>query len=487
MLSGGMHRPGLLLRARFLAWPAVLGVAMACGTALAQDDFSARFDEIKKKATDAELYRFLYELPKGGDLHNHMGGENLPETWYKVATNSKLVHDEFYARTKLLDCPDSTEPLLYDITINQATYDALSPGRKQEYEPIAGLSDAEKAKWLSNLWLDTPAKGREEFFQNIWPRISAMEKNPYLMAELLVENMKLFGAEHVRYVETQAFVFGIDGNAFTHPDNSPWSMDEVLNIFRDRLKQPDAVATGVTVRFQSCVLRFTPWAIQGVEDAYKFMDHNRDLFVGINMAGREDNEKGYPSQFQDVYRRMRSLYPDIQISIHAGESDEPNFHVRDTLYLGATRIGHGVNLYTDPQTMLMMRACNFLVEINLISNKLLGYVPDLDKHPFPDYLRFGIPVCLNTDDRGMFGSDLTDEYFTAVKHYNLSWDELTLMGRNSLIHSFVQPAVKSRLLAGYDSALNRFMSDWDISQWKAALDRLDPPITPYARREFHLP
>ena len=474
------------LRTRILVWLTVLEVTLTCGYAFAQDDFSARFDEIKKGATDAELYRFLYELPKGGDLHNHMGGENLPETWYKVATNSKLVRDEFYARTKLLGCADSTEPLLYDITINQATYDALSADRKKEYEPLTGLSDAEKTKWLSNLWLDTPAKGREEFFQNIWPRIGAMEKNPYLMAEMLVENMKLFGAEHVRYLETQAFVFGINGNAFTHPDNSPLSLDDALTIFRDRLKQPDAVATGVTVRFQSCVLRFTPWAVQGVEDAYKFMDHNRDLFVGINMAGREDNEKGYPSQFQDVYRRMRSQYPGIQISIHAGESDEPNFHVRDTLYLGATRIGHGVNLYTDPQTMLIMRACNFLVEINLISNKLLEYTPDLDKHPFPNYLRFGIPVCLNTDDRGMFGSDLTDEYFTAVKHYNLTWDELTGMGRNSLTHSFVQPAEKGRLLASYDAALSRFTNDWDISQWKAELDRVDPPTTPYAKREFHL-
>src|SRR5277367_848274 len=83
--------------------------------ARAQDDFSARWDEIKKNATDAELYRFLYELPKGGDLHNHLGGENFPEDWYSVATNKAVVHDEFYVRTKLLDVPDATEALLYDI------------------------------------------------------------------------------------------------------------------------------------------------------------------------------------------------------------------------------------------------------------------------------------------------------------------------------------------------------------------------------------
>jgi adenosine deaminase CECR1 len=36
----------------------------------------------------------------------------------------------------------------------------------------------------------------------------------------------------------------------------------------------------------------------------------------------------------------------VRLSIHAGEVDEPNDHVRDTLLLGADRIGHGVNLIT---------------------------------------------------------------------------------------------------------------------------------------------
>ena len=40
---------------------------------------------------------------------------------------------------------------------------------------------------------------------------------------------------------------------------------------------------------------------------------------------------------------------------HGGEVDEPNRHVRDTLLLGATRIGHGTNLITDPDTLLLMR------------------------------------------------------------------------------------------------------------------------------------
>jgi NAD binding domain of 6-phosphogluconate dehydrogenase len=33
------------------------------------------------------------------------------------------------------------------------------------------------------------------------------------------------------------------------------------------------------------------------------VDRHRDLWVGINMAGREDNDKGYPLRFLDTFRR----------------------------------------------------------------------------------------------------------------------------------------------------------------------------------------
>jgi len=52
---------------------------------------------------------------------------------------------------------------------------------------------------------------------------------------------------------------------------------------------------------------------------------------------------------------------------------------------------HGVNLLSDPETMQAMRADKNLVEVNLISNKVLGYVRSFDEHPFPRFLRFGIP------------------------------------------------------------------------------------------------
>ncbi len=104
----------------------------------------------------------------------------------------------------------------------------------------------------------------------------------------------------------------------------------------------------------------------------------------------------------------------------------------------------------------LLRNGPYLVEINLISNLLLEYVKDYSQHPFPEYLRIGIPVALSTDDRGMWDSNMTDEYFVAVREFNLSWSELVKLGRNSLRYSFVDEPTKQRLLTDYDKRVAAF-------------------------------
>jgi adenosine deaminase CECR1 len=123
----------------------------------AGSDFGARFEEIKKSATDEQLYRFLYDLPKGGDIHNHQDGAVWPEWWYRVATDPTKTHgDTFYTRTKILDSSAKVSPVMFYITIPKWQYDRLPESAKPEYEPLASLDAATKEKWLASLWLGDP-------------------------------------------------------------------------------------------------------------------------------------------------------------------------------------------------------------------------------------------------------------------------------------------------------------------------------------------
>ena len=280
--------------------------------------------------------------------------------------------------------------------------------------------------------------------------------------------MQAFADEGLTYLETQISAFNQ-----LKPDGSVYGGDDVIDLFRQRLTKNDAVESGVTARLQHSLLRFRPDAEENLKRIYRLADRNRDVLVGLNMVGREDNDKGYPLRFLKTLRELRQTIPAVKLAIHAGEVDEPNFHVRDTLLLGADRIGHGVNLITDPQTMLLMRHNRYLVEINLISNLLLEYVSQYNQHPFPEYLRTGIPVALSTDDRGMWDSTMTDEYYVAVKEFNLSWQELISLGENSLTFSFIDEENKQRLLKSYANRVIQFAETFQ-QKGKQMLNQVNP-------------
>ncbi len=470
------------LRASFVA------LALLFSRPLFASDFSARFEELKSTATPAQLYALLYDLPKGGDLHNHSGGSDLPEWRYAVCTDpARNGGDTFYTRARFKSPVDAINPSSRFHTVRQHVYTRLAPDIQSEYIPLADLTPDERRAWCDSQRLDAPGEGRDEFFAVIWPRLAGVFSNLHVSTELLVENLKAFGAERLLYLETQ---FSVDGA--TDNNGHPIPVADAVAFVRQRLAQPDVAATGVTVRFQKTILRFAPNAEQRLADAYAFVDAHRDLWVALNLAGIEENGFGHPQRFLQTFRRLRARYPTLPLSIHGGEMDGPNQHVRDTLLLGASRIGHGVNLLSDPDTFLLLQhSRRTLVEINLISNRLLQYTPDLTVHPFPEFLRTGVPVCLNTDDRGMWDSNLTDEYFTAVTTFNLSWDELVQLGRHSLAYSFAPASVKEKLLATYDANLAAFEKKYgaDASTVSAALAELSsvkPVIHGYARRTWNL-
>ncbi|MEC9261563.1 MAG: hypothetical protein VYD53_09510, partial [Pseudomonadota bacterium] len=45
-------------------------------------DMNTWFREFKQSASDQALYKLLWSLPKGGDLHHHLSGAGYSEWWY---------------------------------------------------------------------------------------------------------------------------------------------------------------------------------------------------------------------------------------------------------------------------------------------------------------------------------------------------------------------------------------------------------------------
>ena len=62
------------------------------------------FEKFKSEATDSELHEFLYEMPKGGDLHLHLSGSGFPEWWYELAIASEKSGCVYYTKVRLNNC-----------------------------------------------------------------------------------------------------------------------------------------------------------------------------------------------------------------------------------------------------------------------------------------------------------------------------------------------------------------------------------------------
>lgn len=422
---------------------AVALCAAACGWAAG---FGEKFEHFKRTASPDEMYRFLWAMPKGGDIHMHMGLSFWASDWYDAAK------DRFHTRVRVSGCGGEQAPLLY-ANVPRESWMAMADCEKGDYLPMRELP---REAWISSLILDRAGEGRDEFFERVVQRTAPLNRDTAAFGEVFQRSTRRWAAENIRYVELM-------GQPRT-PEEMP--------LFKQWAREAP-----LAVRYLGIFVRFLDDAEARLSQAAANVDANRDYWVGINMAGREDNDKGYPLRFLEPFREMRRRYPRIPLTLHAGEVDAPGTQVRDTLKLGATRIGHGVNLVSDPDTMLPMRDGRILVESNLVSNRLLGYTPDLKKHPFIEYLRFGIPVCLNTDDQGSWDSSLTDEYFEAIRAFNLTWEEVVSLGRNSLVHSFAEPPLKKTLLADFEAAIAAFEAS---ESWR----RAKPIVSGYARRRF---
>ncbi len=235
-------------------------------------------------------------------------------------------------------------------------------------------------------------------------------------------------------------------NGRSNLDQFETRMREVLNCGTPKADP----GCGETIRYQFEIHRGLPPDVVFAEMLVGFEMASADpRVVDVNPVMPEDAY--VPMHDFDLHMRMldylHSVYPNVRLSLHAGELwtgivplDGLHTHIRDSIERGhANRIGHGVDVMfeTDAPALLKeMAAKKIAVEINLSSNDMILGVRG-NEHPFPVYLKAGVPVAISTDDEGVSRSDITQEYLRAVRTYPISYHQLKQIVRNSLEYSFV--------------------------------------------------
>ncbi len=82
-----------------------------------------------------------------------------------------------------------------------------------------------------------------------------------------------------------------------------------------------------------------------------------------------------------------------------------------------------------------------------------------ESHPVRRYFDHGLNVVLNTDNRLMSGTTLTDEYYHAARQLNFTWDELSTIALNGFASAFLPWPERSRLIDRAGSLIDNMRSE----------------------------
>jgi aminodeoxyfutalosine deaminase len=170
-----------------------------------------------------------------------------------------------------------------------------------------------------------------------------------------------------------------------------------------------------------------------------------DGLVAIGLGGYE---VGFPPEpYAPQFARARAL--GLRSVPHAGETEGAD-SVRGALdALDAVRIGHGVRCLEDTELVARLRDTGTMLEVCPTSNLLLHVIDSMDDHPLPRLRDAGLRVCINSDDPGMFATDMTTELAIAHDQLGVSMSDLRAMQVDTLDASFASAETRSRLSAQF--------------------------------------
>jgi adenosine deaminase len=199
---------------------------------------------------------------------------------------------------------------------------------------------------------------------------------------------------------------------------------------------------GIVGRVIVCGIRNLDPAVS-LQLAKLAVEYRKRGVVGFDLAGGELSNPA--SQHAAAFFHAREH--DLACTCHAGEGDGAD-SVRQAVHLcGAHRLGHATRLIEDESLTEYVNDRRIALEICLTCNVQTRAARSYEAHPFRDYFDRGLNVVLNTDNRLMSGTTLTDEYEHAAAHLDFTLEELCTVALNGFESSFLPWEERVALIA----------------------------------------
>jgi len=205
----------------------------------------------------------------------------------------------------------------------------------------------------------------------------------------------------------------------------------------ERGRKDFGISSGLII----CAMRNRHESLEMAELAVDFRSRG---VVGFDLAGEEG---GYPAKKHvDAFHYIQR--ENFNITIHAGEGYGKESIWQAIQYCGAHRIGHGTRLIddvavVDGKAVKLGDLAQYVLdkriplEICLLSNVHTGATPSLAEHPFRILYQEKFRVTLNTDNRLMSNTTMTQEFEAAASTFDLSMEDFEKITLNAMKSAFL--------------------------------------------------
>jgi adenosine deaminase len=184
-------------------------------------------------------------------------------------------------------------------------------------------------------------------------------------------------------------------------------------------------------------------AARSVEIAELAVRHRDHGVVGFDIAGSEAGNP--PTRHLDAFQYIHR--ENFHITIHAGEAYGPPSIWEAIQYCGTERLGHGVRIMDDitssddghelGRLAAFVRDTRIPLEICPSSNVHTGAAASIANHPIKDLVDLRYRVTMNTDNRLMSATSMSNEFDVCCQAFDWDWHEVQWLTINAMKSSFI--------------------------------------------------
>jgi len=287
---------------------------------------------------------------------------------------------------------------------------------------------------LGRWFTDSADSGSLERYLETFDHTVAVMQTAAALSRVARECVEDLAADGVVYAEIRYAPEQHVGNDLT--------LDEVVAAVQEGFEEGVAAAGGrIVVRQLLTAMRHQARSMEIAELAVAWRGRG---VAGFDIAGAE---AGFPpTRHLDAFEYLQR--ENFHFTIHAGEAFGLPSIWQAIQWCGADRLGHGVRIIDDitvgddgsvelGRLAAYVRDTRIPLEMCPASNLQTGAAPSLAEHPIGLLTRLRFRVTVNTDNRLMSDTSMTDEMTALVETFGYVLDDLRWFTINAMKSAFL--------------------------------------------------